>query len=327
MRCLFLVLLLPLLAGCGAVGEPEPFVPSPLPRPSSTPTPTATITPTPTSTPTVTPEPVALGPDATTVFGPTEAAFAAPTAERTADGLRIEYFVTSNDETAPGGSVTLFWSALGAERATVYRLDEAGERVQFWAVRPQGRLVVATRFEDRDTARFALVVGEGEDEIESILEIPLVSCVEPWFFAPASTDVCTAGPATFTQAAEQRFERGRMIWLAAEMRIYVVYDDGQVPAWEAFVDAFVEGETPESAPEFDNPPAGLIQPVRGFGLVWRNNEPVRSRLGWATGPEAGFDGAVQASLEADGSSLYMRNVDGSVLILEPEGAGWRTLEP
>jgi hypothetical protein len=34
----------------------------------------------------------------------------------------------------------------------------------------------------------------------------------------------------------------------------------------------------------------LIQPVRGFGLVWRSNQPIRDALGWATLSEAQYDG-------------------------------------
>ncbi len=327
-RILCLSILLPLLVGCGAVGEPELFLPSPMPRPARTTTPTPTHTLTPTATPSPTPQPSPAGAQGTEVFGPTAAAFnLTPTAIRSEGGATIEYFVTSDSEVSPGGSVTLFWSTLDVERATIYRLDEAGERVQFWVVRPRGRLVVATRAEDRDMARFALVIGEEEQELEAVLEIPLVACAEPWFFEPAPSDLCTAGPATFSRAAEQPFERGRMIWLEAEKRIYVLYADDQLPRWEAFPDAFVEGETPESASEFDNPPEGMIQPVRGFGLVWRSNEQVRARLGWATGLEVGFDGAIQADLGEEGSSLYLRSVDGNVLALAPEGAGWRVWQP
>ena len=38
------------------------------------------------------------------------------------------------------------------------------------------------------------------------------------------------------------------------------------------------------------PPSGLIQPVRGFGLVWRSNAGNRDALGWGTQGETQYDG-------------------------------------
>lgn len=78
-----------------------------------------------------------------------------------------------------------------------------------------------------------------------------------------------------------------MIWLQevrTESSVYqkiilVFYDDGR---FEKHADTFVEGE-PESDPTIV-PPAGLYQPIRGFGKLWWTNASVRDRLGWATGP-------------------------------------------
>lgn len=41
------------------------------------------------------------------------------------------------------------------------------------------------------------------------------------------------------------------------------------------------------------PPAGLLQPVRGFGYAWRSNPNIRNALGWATSNEQQFDGTWQ----------------------------------
>jgi len=87
--------------------------------------------------------------------------------------------------------------------------------------------------------------------------------------------------------AEQVFENGRMFYIDIVKRIWVLYEneDGFGGTWEVYVDEWEEGD-----PEFDeniNPPDGLHQPIRGFGVVWRENEGVRDALGWALDPEVG----------------------------------------
>ncbi|MEJ5247707.1 MAG: hypothetical protein WHS90_08065 [Caldilinea sp.] len=81
-------------------------------------------------------------------------------------------------------------------------------------------------------------------------------------------------------AAIQRFERGVMVWVQENGRIYAFLDDGR---WFAYEDAFREGE-PESDPAFA-PPAGKQQPVRGFGKVWRQHPELREAIGWALAKE------------------------------------------
>ncbi len=322
------LLTLLVLAACNAITEPEPFIPTTAPTrtPTCTLTPTITLSPTPTLTLTPVPTPTMLTP--TQILGPTATLpEITNTPTRSAGAPEVEYFVTSDSDVAPGDSVTLLWSLIGADEAIIYRLDAEGERKQFWQIAGRGRLVVATRTTDQDRARFALVAGEGADEIEEILSIPLSGCTEAWFFAPPP-ESCAAALPTFTQAAEQSFERGRMVWLAAQKQIYVLFTDDQTPAWMIFDDNFVDGQTPDRVPEYDNPPEGMLQPMRGFGLVWRENGPVRTRLGWALQPEMAFDGAIQTEIDAEaGASLYLRSAGGTILMLAPGGASWAELVP
>ncbi|MCS6827268.1 MAG: hypothetical protein NZ553_11700 [Caldilinea sp.] len=81
-------------------------------------------------------------------------------------------------------------------------------------------------------------------------------------------------------AAIQRFDRGVMVWVEENGRIYAFLDDGR---WFAYEDTFREGE-PESDPAFA-PPAGKLQPVRGFGKVWRRHPELREAIGWALARE------------------------------------------
>lgn len=148
-------------------------------------------------------------------------------------------------------------------------------------------------------------------------------CPDPWFFAP-EPDICPTTP-LLSVAAEQYFEQGVMLWIAEQDRIVVLYDDDYFsPQYTVFQDEWDEGQ-PESDPTMQ-PPAGLDQPIRGFGLVWRSYSEVQKRLGWATGAETGFDTIVQQTTRYKYNATYIRALDGNVWYLGPEGSTWEKLE-
>ncbi|MEL7673435.1 MAG: hypothetical protein AAGU78_06825 [Chloroflexota bacterium] len=318
-----------LLAACGVDAQPV-IVTQP---PSATWTPSATATETlavaapPAETPpparpasTRTPGPPAAFPLVPTVPPAPETLTATAAPTRLAAAIR--YFTTDSEFVTPGENVTLFWSVDGADRARIYRVDEDGERLFRWDVMGEGQITVATRATDREAARFLLTAQIGQVEIEQLLPIPL-RCVDIWFFDPPP-DACAAAPAELTTEAEQTFERGRMVWVAALDRIYVVFEDGARPGWAMYPDEFNEGD-----PERDEslaPPPGLEQPIRGFGLVWRNNPRVRERLGWGVSPEVSFEGMMQAdSAEPRLATLYLRLRDGGILALDAQTNEWDVL--
>ena len=41
------------------------------------------------------------------------------------------------------------------------------------------------------------------------------------------------------------------------------------------------------------PPPGLHAPEQGFGKLWRENDYIQTRLGWARAPEVAMTGVVQ----------------------------------
>ncbi len=90
------------------------------------------------------------------------------------------------------------------------------------------------------------------------------------------------------QVAEQVFENGRMMWLSPTNQIWVLVlsEEGGGGEWKVYEDTFVEGE-PEDDPTLEIPD-GLLQPLRGFGKLWRDNPDIREALGWATTPEFGY---------------------------------------
>ena len=91
--------------------------------------------------------------------------------------------------------------------------------------------------------------------------------------------------------AMQHFERGHMIYLDLTgtsigqylpKRIYVMFDDG---TGTYFPDYYQGEPQPTQTPP---PPPGLLAPTLGFGKVWRDQDKVRERLGWALAPEKGI---------------------------------------
>jgi hypothetical protein len=83
--------------------------------------------------------------------------------------------------------------------------------------------------------------------------------------------------------AEQAFERGHLIWQEADRTIFVLYNDG---VWRSFPDRWQEGMPEYSCDAV--PPGSLLQPKRGFGLVWCSEKGVKEGLGWATDDERGY---------------------------------------
>lgn len=127
----------------------------------------------------------------------------------------------------------------------------------------------------------------------------------------------TSEPLTTSGSAYQLYENGFMVWVerpSAAGTIYVFQNGGNYLSYPDTWDASID---PESGDE--SPPEGLIEPIRGFGKVWRENSIVRSTLGWAVGFELGdvvTTANYQAGLLLD---LPQRN---EVMVLTDTGT-WR----
>jgi hypothetical protein len=97
-----------------------------------------------------------------------------------------------------------------------------------------------------------------------------------------------------TWSAEELFVNGYLFWRGDLTTIYTLFND---KTFQSFLDTWTSAE-----PEWDVtivPPAGLYQPKRGFGKVWREGVvplagTVRDKIGWATTEEQGFTGSWQA---------------------------------
>jgi hypothetical protein len=249
---------------------------------------------------------------------PTASATPTPTREPTA-GPAIKYFRSDFDETNPGDTITLEWETENATSVILYHLMPTGQLGSFWEVGRSGIFSYEIDASERNHTDFLLIVSDHQGRrAQASLSVKL-RCPDSWFFEPAP-DECAASPAILSIGAEEHFERGIMIWVKAQDLIYVLFDDGSSPWWRIYNDEWDAGE-PEEDPAL-TPPPGRYQPVRGFGLVWRENQNVRERLGWAIDPETGFTAAVQRTSRPKYNDIYIRALDNKVWRLLPESSGW-----
>jgi hypothetical protein len=291
--------------------------PTALPAPTELP-PTATpslqpiAAPAPTELlPTVTPSlpPIALSPPKITPSAP----------------LSITLFIASPETIDSGEPFTLTWQATGGE-VRLTPLNWSGQMLT--TLQPlslAGSLTMTSEgWRYPHTYVLAAVDPVTHQYVQASLSVK-VRCPDAWFFAEGPAG-CPLPPITGT-AAIQHFEHGLMIWLEPRQRIYILYAEHQVGhPWDEVEDHFVEGQ-PESDPNL-TPPAGLYQPIRGFGLAWRDERPspgyrVRDRLGWATGQETVFQGAVQCRAIPKYVDCYLLQNDGQVIVLGAEHSSWK----
>jgi hypothetical protein len=122
----------------------------------------------------------------------------------------------------------------------------------------------------------------------------------------------------------QDFQFGFMVWVpdtSTNGLIYVFYVNG---TYKRYPDTWVEGTDPESGGETP-PQANLLEPVRGFGKVWRDNQDVRTALGWATAAERS---AQITSLNFERGHMHYIDIRGSTFILIQsalDSGTWRQL--
>jgi hypothetical protein len=251
-------------------------------------------------------------------------------------------FVADRLEVDPGESVTLSWNTSGANQIMIYQNVPDGRYLEGIHVAPSGSLALATDKAERLWYQFTLYAynDKGGDTAQSSVTVRL-RCPYTFFFAPIPEEDqqywgCPDSPATFSAAAEQAFEHGRMIWLKATQTVYVFLSDGTLLS---IADTWSTGQ-PENDPQIVSP-EGRYQPVRGFGKVWRTatyyGASLREQLGWALAPEKGFDGALQGTWLHCCSQpntayrpVYLRSIDGRVIRLwfnEVAAGTWKYAAP
>ena len=97
---------------------------------------------------------------------------------------------------------------------------------------------------------------------------------------------CATGQSYITNAAEQRFERGRMYWREDNDMIYAAFNTGR---YESHKDVWVDGQFDYTCGPNYTPPT----PIRGFGKIWCTYQNVRNSLGPALAGEYGLTVTIQ----------------------------------
>jgi hypothetical protein len=135
---------------------------------------------------------------------------------------------------------------------------------------------------------------------------------------------CATGSPSLVAGAVQPFERGLMIYRAPGITgqagiIEALGNDGR---FTRASDTWVSGVDPDSGGL--TPPPGLVEPIRGFGKVWRNDAALATRLGWALLGEQGVTLTIQPFER--GVALYVPTFNQVYLLIEEGGSAagsWR----
>jgi hypothetical protein len=148
---------------------------------------------------------------------------------------------------------------------------------------------------------------------------PLPACARPagGDFLPVWRDQqgrlgCPANTRHETWSSVEAFEHGWMYWRQDTDKIWVMYDDHR---WQEYDDTWNEGQPVNAGL---TPPAGLFEPVLGFGQVWRDRlGGPNAAIGWATEEERGVTTQVQ-----DFEAGVMLALDGKILIFYHDQGTW-----
>jgi hypothetical protein len=134
---------------------------------------------------------------------------------------------------------------------------------------------------------------------------------------------CPVGAAISANNAFQDYERGIMVWVSSvgasgQPGIYAIYDNG---SYQRFNDTWVSGSDPDSVGL--SPPPGLVEPVRGFGKVWRESPGVSDAIGWARSGEGGGSSSIQ-SFER-GEMVYVPQNGQTYILVIGQPGRWTSI--
>jgi len=294
-----------LVAACGGSDSPVVNVPTRVDLPSATPLP-------PTETPTLTPTPLpvtftpTVSPTETATISVTPSATITETVTRTPTNTPTFTITPVPTVEVNGLGLLLTQAALFTPLPTQFQIVAPLQPTVPAGIGSPGTLPAPTQ------CQYLPAGGFGQLYTSDTTLAAQLGC--PIGAPPVAASLAAAG---------QSYERGAMIYINNPPGvIYVLNSDG---TFQRYDDAYVDGVDPVNGGQ--TPPSGLQDPQRGFGKVWRTNDPVRTALGWATNSEQGATATVQDF--AQGRMLYLP-IRGDILVLiysggNPAAGTWRSV--
>lgn len=126
---------------------------------------------------------------------------------------------------------------------------------------------------------------------------------------------CPAQAELAGYSVEQLFDGGRMYYREEGHRFWI-FDGNTSGRWREYEDVYETDPDPT-----DPPPEGKFAAAGGFGKLWQKYASIRKALGWATTPQQGFTGALQAfegglmlfvpGIHDHGKQIYVLNNNGT----------------
>jgi len=262
----------------------------------------------------------------------------------TPNALQVQSFAAEYVETGEGREleqsegVALSWEAEG-EHAAICPLigDEVvGCRCLFDVPLVGSHTIKPSEIIGRYSG-FQLAVEAGG--IRTVRYAPLaVACPDSfpdWFFEDPP-EICPKDAPLPSYAAAQRFEHGLMIWNEALDEYDILFDHhlaaAESPQGTSSLTSLriIKGPLDlKPGASADNrvaetPPPGRLEPVSGFGLLWRGEvtgtEDLRAALGWALAPEYGFDTVYQCAMNCGAYwDCYLRGPEAEGAAAKPNG--------
>ncbi len=235
----------------------------------------------------------------------------------------INHFTIDKTWAGPNDTVTLSWNIDDADTVSI-RPENVPGVFSMDGLDAVGSMTFdMNRFCDNDgQVSFTLIARHFDWQEEARETRTVATPAYDWFFTlkdGSKPDRSPCFAARRTAAAQQRFERGWMLWSDDHDLIYVLYDADEYgnQLWQRFGDTFDEtgGDANNDAL---TPPDGLEVPIRGFGALWHSNEEVRDKLGWAVAGERGFTSTYQSHLvvgKYNTSEWHFSNADDKLFSL------------
>jgi len=235
----------------------------------------------------------------------------------------IESFTAEHNSITQGESLNVTWTASGGTAAGIQWLGSAGTMEGVTNLPPDGSTISISP----SNSPVVLNVSNSAGTTTKNLELT-IKCAHAWMpeLTTANAGLCPM-TAEVGWAAQQPFEHGFMIWLEPSQTIYVFFTNFGGQSYRRYEDTFKEGD-PESDPNLI-PPAGLLQPLRGFGVIWRENAEVRDGLGWAKTGETGFETWRQSyqGIGMHNIRTWLKDINQNIIELDPNASVWRIIEP